>query len=100
MATCASHRFLILPFGFLVFGSFGPATKELLDRVYPGSAIFMPVSLNGRLMHASIAASLSRSCLEWLAGLLVVDLILSVGDISFVLGMMHWPLLLLFLFHE
>ena len=31
--TCASHRFDFLPFGFSVFGPFGPAAKELLDRV-------------------------------------------------------------------
>ena len=31
--TCASHRFDFVPFSFSVFGSFGPATHELLDRI-------------------------------------------------------------------
>ena len=32
--TCASHRFDFMPFGFSVFGSFGLAAQELLDRIY------------------------------------------------------------------
>ena len=31
--TCISHRFDFEPFGFSVFGSFGPAALELLARI-------------------------------------------------------------------
>ena len=31
--TCASHRFDFEPFGFSVFGCFGPAAQDLIERV-------------------------------------------------------------------
>ena len=32
-AVCRSHGFDFSPFGFSVFGSFGPAARDLLDRI-------------------------------------------------------------------
>ena len=32
-ATCRSHGFDFIPFGFSTFGSFGPAAEELLSRI-------------------------------------------------------------------
>ena len=51
-ATCRSHGFDFIPFGFSTFGSFGPSAEELPSHTVP-----MHRSQSGRRMHGYSAGS-------------------------------------------